>query len=493
MKSITLKGWIKSETIYFKKALMVEIKEVNNKVSSNKITITNIVSTLLVQGISFFSAPIFSRMLGTNNYGILSVYTTWVGVASSVFTLQTTSTLGAARVRFSNDEQDKYQSSVWSLSLFGFLLFSAIVLLLRNPISELIQLEPLLVCLLLVQSISASGMAFANNKYVLEFKAKNNLILSIYFALANIGFSLVMMPLFNSNNNYYARIIGLIIPQLLFTVLFTVLLLRSGRMIYNKEYWKFCLPIALPLILHSLSGTILNHSDRIVMQMLLNSTEVGIYSLAFSFASVLSSLYISLNNSFIPFYISYVKEDNLSDLDIRATRYTELYTAICSGFVLLSPEVYHLFASRDYWRGTNYIPLFTIGIYFVFLYSFSVNYETFVGKTYIIAVATVISAIINIVLNFILLRLFGALGVVLATLLSDVVLFVVHYIFTMRIANNRKHPVPLSTKIVYIIPFCILATMCFCVGTKLVMIRWLAGGLIGMWELFRIISRKHIF
>ena len=63
----------------------------------NTITIINIISTLFLQGITFISAPIISRLLGPDNYGIASVYITWVGLFSTVFGLQTQSTIALAR------------------------------------------------------------------------------------------------------------------------------------------------------------------------------------------------------------------------------------------------------------------------------------------------------------------------------------------------------------------------------------------------------------
>ena len=56
----------------------------NAKKSWNKIAIINLVSTIVLQGIAFFSAPIFSRLLGTSNYGIISVYRTWVSLAATI-------------------------------------------------------------------------------------------------------------------------------------------------------------------------------------------------------------------------------------------------------------------------------------------------------------------------------------------------------------------------------------------------------------------------
>lgn len=68
--------------------------------SKNKTTAFNIASTLILQGLAFFSGPIFSGILGTENYGIAAVYLTWTTLASTVFSLQAAGTLAVARINY---------------------------------------------------------------------------------------------------------------------------------------------------------------------------------------------------------------------------------------------------------------------------------------------------------------------------------------------------------------------------------------------------------
>ena len=104
--------------------------------SANSIVSFNILSTLILQGLTFFTAPIISRMLGADNYGIAAVYVTWVSLASTIFGLQTQSTLAPAQNEFTKSEQSEYQSSVLCLSGCAFVIFAIVVLLFARPISR---------------------------------------------------------------------------------------------------------------------------------------------------------------------------------------------------------------------------------------------------------------------------------------------------------------------------------------------------------------------
>lgn len=92
-----------------------------------------------------------------------------------------------------------------------------------------------------------------------------------------------------------------------------------------------------------------------------NSVLIGIYSLAFSFANVLSVIWNALNNSWVPYYYKYTRENDFESIKIHSRNYAELFTVLASGFILLTPEVFHIFADETYWSGTNLIPLFAIG------------------------------------------------------------------------------------------------------------------------------------
>ena len=66
----------------------------------NRIAFLNMLSTLLLRGLSVITSAVFSRLLGTNGYGILSTYNVWMGVVSITGPLQTGGTLVNALVEY---------------------------------------------------------------------------------------------------------------------------------------------------------------------------------------------------------------------------------------------------------------------------------------------------------------------------------------------------------------------------------------------------------
>lgn len=460
--------------------------------STNKIAFFNILSTLILQGLTFFTSPIISRLLGTENYGIASVYVTWVAIFSAVFGLQTQSTIAIARNEFSKSEQRAYQSSIMSLSIFSYSIFTLLILMFLRPLSLIMKMDtPMILCVLL-QGFGQFVITFVNVKFTYEFKAKYNFYMTLIISMSTLLLSVVFIHYWEKNSNYWGRILGQLIPYLLTGIVVVTLLFWKGKILYSNKYWKFCLPLCIPIVFHNISNLILNQSDRVMIQQMIGNSEAGIYSLAYSFGSVLSSVWNALNNSWVPFYYEYTRKKEIKDMKVHAAYYLELFTVLASGFVLVFKEVFCLFAGKDFWNGGPLIFTFSLGFYFMFLYSFPVNYEFFHKKTSIIACGTCLSAICNIILNYYLIRIWGINGAAIATSISYMLQFIFHYFFASSVIGKKDFPFPLRQLLKYLGIFIVFIVLSISMD-KVNYLRWALGCGIGIWELYRIKKRRAIF
>lgn len=473
------------------------INETNNiKPSSmNKISAYNILSMIIIQGIGFFSSPIFSRLLGTENYGIVSVYNTWVSIIVIVVGLQTYSTIAVAENEFGIEEQKRYQSSVFCLSIIAFLVFDIVVIAFLDTLSSFLNFEKRVVIIMLIHSIGQFAITYLNFKFTYEFEAKKNFWISLAIVVCNITLSFVFIYFFSMEYRYYGRILGFAITYIGIGAVASIYIIKSGKLFYSGKYWGFCLTLSLPVVIHNVSGLILSQSDRVMLQNIRSNSEVGIYCLAYTFAGIISTLWNALNNSWVPFFYKYTREGEYNDIKRHTKNYLELFTVLSLGFVLLSPEVFRVFAGRMFWDGIYLIPIFVIGFYFMFLYSFPVNYEFFCKQTKIIAIGTTISAFINIILNYYMIKYVGMIGAAISTLLSYILLFMFHCYFANRISkiNDTRY----MYKCVDFMPYGLvvsLISIAVCIyGERTSVIRWGCAMVVGVWEMYRLKCRKSIF
>ena len=462
-----------------------------NYLNRNRIIIFNIASTIILQGLAFISGPIFSGILGTNNYGVAAVYLTWVQIASTVFSLQAAGTIAVARVNFPMEEQEKYQSSVLSLSTISYGCFSAVTMVIAVIVSRNFNIKLPMVALGLLHGWGLYCVSAINSKFTYEFQAGKNFILSVVTSVFTIGVSILLIHFYPADRNYWGRIIGQSCVYLCIGLFLFASMLRKGRTIYNREYWKFTLPLSIPTIFHLLAYIVLNQSDKVMLQSMVSNSAAGIYALACTFSAVLNTIYHALNNSWVPFYYEYTRQNQAEEIKLHVRNYIELFTIVSIGFILLAREVFHLYAKDSFWAGTDLIPLFSIGYYFVFLYSFPVNYEFYNKKTKLIAVGTSLAAVSNIVLNYAFIRLWGIIGAVIATGVSHGMQFGFHYICAKRI-----NPVEFPFRIRQFIPglFAVCTASIFYWFTRdMWIIRWGLGGVLGLYLLMKIVKRREIF
>lgn len=459
--------------------------------SRNRVTLYNIASTVILQGLAFISGPIFSSVLGTSNYGIASVYLTWVQIASTVFSLQAADSIALARVHYPMKDQEKFQSSVFSLATLSYFVFSLLTIIIYTFIPLHFGVSFPMVVFGLAQGWGTYCVKAMNSKFTYEFKANKNFFLSVITSACTIGLSLFLIKLFPLETNYWGRIIGQSVVYTVIGITLTVYILKCGKTVYNSSYWKFTLPIAIPTIFHLLAIIVLNQSDKVMLQSLIDNSAAGIYALACTFGAVLSTIYSALNNSWVPFYYEYTRQGNTEVMIKHARNYIELFTILSMGFILLAKEVFYIYAKSDFWGGTDLIPIFSLGYYFVFLYSFPVNYEFYNKKSKTIALGTGSAAVINIILNYFMIKYWGIQGAVIATAVSHGLQFAFHWICAKRITPGQ-----FPFKLTFFIPglFAVCATcLIYYLSNETWIVRWMFSAVLGIYIISKIIKRKEIF
>lgn len=460
--------------------------------SRNKIVIINVISTIILQGMIFLSAPIFSRWLGTNDYGIVQIFNTWSSVIDIVFSLSVASTLCVTFGELREHERYKYESSILSLMTLSYLLCGMFVFICSGPLATKLKLTPIVVCLCVASSYGRSILSFANTKYTYEFKALKNLLLSVVSTGLTLGLSVLLILKRNGDANYLGRIWGITLGNILPAAVLLVLFIMQGKTLYKKEHWSFCLSYSVPVIFHSLSNIVLSQSDRVMLQQIGSNSMVGIYSLAYNFASIMTVLYGTLNNSWVPFYFDYLHDENNERVIRHGKNYIELFTTIAVGFLFLSPEVYRVFAGKEYWSGEPILPLLIVGFYMMFLYSFSVNFEFRFKKTKFMAFVTATAAIINILLNIFMITKWGIFGAALATVVAYTVEFGLHFVYSRFMCKNPRLPYRFSFFAKYILIFLIFV-FAYYILKEFWFVRWIIGVVIGCVQFYAIIKRKAIF
>lgn len=452
----------------------------------NRIAFFNILSTVVLKGSAFFTGMLFSRLLGGSGYGQLKLYNISVSIVTILFSLQTQTTLANARVEYPEEAQKGYQSSIMTLSVLFFGLCTGLTLMFLKPLSIQLELEPMIILLLLFQAFGNFCVEFLNKKNVYEFRAGWNMILSMVMVLVPLVLAVVLILQMPYETRYVGRVIANSLSYGVVGTAVCVGILLRGRTYFHREYWKFCLVLALPAVFHNLSDLILNQMDSLMLNALMNTAAVGYYGNAWGFANFLFILFQALNNIWCAYFFEEMKNGERQAILEKTRNFLEVFTILSCGFMLLAPEVYHVYAPKEFWVATMVIPLFTAAYYVNFLCTFPVNFEYYHKRPKAVAVITVSSSLLNLVLNFVFIRAMGMAGAAVATLASHCFQLTLHHLYSVRLG---EYPFPLKLWAGYPLVFCGILAVVFLLPDAW-FIRWPLGAVLGIFMLLRIRKRK---
>lgn len=455
----------------------------------NRVAFFNILSVILLRSISLFTMPLFTRLLGTNGYGVTQIYNTWVSVVAIVFTLQTQGTLVNARMEYPQELQRQYQSSAMTLSVCAYALCSAVVLVFLTPIAGALKLSRFLVVLMLLQAFGSFSVNFLNTKFVYELKAGRNMLMSLGVTLTTFVLSLIFVLSLPREINYYGRIVAVAATYALIGIPGCVYILWRGRTGFDRGFWRFCILLAIPSVFYNLSDLILGQSDKVMVQQLLDTSSSGLYSAALNLGGIMFTIFAALNNTWCPFFFEDMRQGQREEVRQKAQHFLELFTVLSVGFILLATEVYHIFVSRDYWGSTLLIPIFVSSYFLNFLCTFPINYEYYRKQTKVVAAVTIVSSLVNVGLNYVLISAIGMAGAAVATAISHSLQLGIHYAYTRFLLGKGDYPFGLGLWGKYALAYFTMVAFVYLTPSAWVL-RWGVGAAIGIWELLRIRRRK---
>ena len=382
--------------------------------------------TFILQGINFLTLPLYTRVLTTRDFGITSLYTAWQSVVVIFLCLQTFSTIQNAKVTYEDEEYREYNSNIVVLSFISFFIFAVIIMGFSKQFSKLSGLSVNLIFLMLLHSFFTLGVTFKNTILRFDGKAEKQLFISMFYTIFNVGLSLFFITSVPGIEKATGKILGAVVPSIILGGYFYLEIILKTKPTFKKEHFIFCLTLGLPLILHNLSHIVLTSSDRMMIEKFIGLEETGIYGFTYTIGTILSTAAGAFGSAWVPWYFERLKREKYDEIKIYSKNYLDFFTLVTVGFIFISPEIVRFMGSTDYWIGKYFLPWIIFGCYFIFLYSFPVNYEFYVKKTNYIALGTSLSAVINLVLNYIFIPTYGSFGAALTTLASYFFLFVFH-------------------------------------------------------------------
>jgi O-antigen/teichoic acid export membrane protein len=371
-------------------------------------------SLLAVSGIGYVATFYFAHYLGPAVLGAYFLFLAYYGI----FDLIGDGGLGGAAVKRISEgtAQNEYFTAFVILRLL-LLGLSVVTFILISPFLAGLEKDGLLYWLILalvagslagITGINLYGTAQVGIMQVSNLF--NTLVKNLVQILAVfIGFGLGGL------------VAGLIAGMIAATVI-NLRFIRLGLSQCDRSHFAGLFSFSVWIFLSSGGLLIFTYADTILIGLFMTETDVGIYRVAFQLTSVASFLVVAFHTVLYPHISRWHAENQLTLIEYslrRAFTYS-LFLAIpvIAGGILLSEKLLYFLYGAAFTSGSPVLVILLfaqIGNIFMFLLTMCLNAMDMPRKTFY---CTVFSAALNIVLNILLIPLFGIAGAAVATLVT---------------------------------------------------------------------------
>lgn len=393
---------------------------------------------MLARGTSILTAPVFTRLMTPEQYGIFSLFAVWATLLVLVCSLFSYGAYPVARAQLTEPAWRAFLSNTLMLSTVSFAVFGVLTYLLRGMVAAWLQLPASLLPLLLLYSF----FFFASNAYLSalaqEKKQRSYFFLSLFLMLSTIALSVLLVV--TMPDKLMARLYGQALPSIIVAVWLYVRMLARGKSFFSWGNWRFALAISLPLIFQTAFYLLPPQSNRLMLTASGYIGIAGIYSLAYTFGALLDDIFSSFNMAWLPTYYEHLNVQRYREAGEQSRQYVITFTLLTAGFLLVSPEIFRLLVDPAFWAGVPMMAMTAVAVYFRFLSSFPLNQAIYAKKTGWTAPISVVALLINIGCNLLLIPRLGGVGAAFSTVLAYIVLFGLLW-FTARRAFPLSHPV----------------------------------------------------
>ena len=431
------------------------LTKLNNMSPAAKASFWFVVSNVVLKGISFITTPIFTRLLDATDYGISSVFITWEGVISIFATLSLAGGVYNVAMTKFEDDVNTVTSSFIGLTAVSSILVYTICFFISILIPSLFELNNWYLGFMWLQTFTNAATTFwlMRKRFTYDYKKViaytfSNAILSPVVAI--IAVKLVV------NNKAFAKVIGSGLWGIMIGLAIMLLIIKKGKKLYHKKYWKYALKFNVPLLPHYLSQVMLNSADKLMLNGLVNAASAGLYSIAHSITGVVSIITQSINSSLIPYTLQTIKKGTVKKLYNVILGCSTLVAVICELIVLFAREGILIFATPEYMDAVWFVAPLAFTVQVSFVTGLVGNIIFYYEKTKEMSIATMICAASNIVLNYAGIKLFGQYAVGYATLITSFIHFFIYYFVAKKYEKNLNEIINLKVLVLIFLGFAFL-------------------------------------
>lgn len=400
--------------------------------------ITYLIANMIGMVVSLVALPILTNLLSTSDMGIATSFITLKNIVTIILLLSMYISIDKIFVTL-KQEEDRYKflSSIYIFSTIAGIVIYAIYFIFRDFLNPILGFDTKFMTLMFIMCLLINGCTLMNSYWNFCNKAKNTFIYNLLVSPVSQILSIILVYVL-ATNKYLGRIIGVDFFNIVLGLFCGIIILVRGKFTIKKQYVKESLQISLPMVPHLLAQVFLSSCDLLMIKNMVGESQAGIYSVAYTIANILYTISLQIFKPWSPWVYRRIENKETDSIKENSKIVMHVIWILCIGLFTLAPELIKLFINAEYVEASVIVAPICLGIFFQMMYIFFYDIEYFHKKNIQIAVFSIITAVINIILNAIAIKIWGYQAAAYTTVISYFVLCILHY-FGMRKVDKTKY------------------------------------------------------
>ena len=397
------------------------------------LTIANFSSKILV----FLLVPLYTSILSTEDYGVTDLIFSTVQLLTPIMTLN----IADAVLRFTL-ENNNVKKDVLSISIKYTML----------------SLLPMAVILFFTTYfwgdnlkgihwgyIAVYYISYAINQCLPTYtkgidKVKETAISGIISTVATVGSCIVLLLILRTGITgfFISNILGQITPVIYLGI---VVYKNHGSWRRNEDdinLEKRMLCYSIPLIMTNIGWWINNTSDRYIITYFYDVSLNGLLSVAYKIPSILSIIAgVFIQAWQISAMKEYEKKGSKEFYEAVFIYLNVFVYFLCFVLIICVKPLAHIAFQKEFYNAWVFVPFLLLSMVFTANAGFFSPIITSSYNTKDVALSTVYGAVVNVILNIVLVKTIGTQGVAVATAISGFVIMGYRYYVLHRLINVR--------------------------------------------------------
>jgi O-antigen/teichoic acid export membrane protein len=375
---------------------------------------------LVTRGLGLLLLPFYTRVLSPHDYGLVDLLIVLGAFVNVTLTLEVSQ--GLARLLPDADggeNRARLASTALWFTVAVYMAFTVVGWALAPQLAALLLDSPESRGLLRVALVSIALHGVFNllqSQLRFELRPLQHSISSLVAASITIAMTVALILLFHLDA------VGVIYGQLFGygcgAAISSYFARGRLRAELDLSALKRMLGFSLPFVPSSVGVILALYVDRLVIKELLSITEVGIYGIAYRFASAAGLLMLGFQGALTPLIYNHYREPDTPEELGRVFRlFVAFALALLLALGLFASEIVVVFTSPEYYGASSLIPLLVPAVLLSSMYIFAPGLSI-AKRSWAIALINLSAAAVNLLLNFALVPLLGTHGAAVATLTS---------------------------------------------------------------------------